>query len=442
MKRNDNDLPRSATTGWINMTGLACAIAALIWLALHRDVNAISAAILMMVSYALPIAALELWVRKAHLRPSSGLRGVAAPRYDINRIATKTIGLCAILGAVAATHAAFRFYPVDSLKPILAAMAILAPALLVVSVAYIAWVDARMIAPRDGYWQIGAWLTGRSRKAEVPGMRTFALGWVIKGFFLPIMFFYLTANLRDVGALHIWFQGDLVTITRRLMLLSIVLELVVVCVGYTLTLRLFDAHIRSTNPLLWGWLVTLACYEPFNHVLSGRILVREIGAPWYETILSYPLLSLPWLALLLLSFGIWVWATCSFGLRWSNLTNRGVVTCGPYRYTKHPDYVSKSIFFWLTAVPFMTDAPASARVAATLSLIVTNIIYFARARAEEVHMSEDPDYVTYALAMNERSVFSPLARLFPVLAYRSPAPTARTQHSLTVEATRNPAAKT
>ncbi|MGB1236017.1 MAG: isoprenylcysteine carboxylmethyltransferase family protein, partial [Planktomarina sp.] len=201
---------------------------------------------------------------------------------------------------------------------------------------------------------------------------------------------------------------------------SIIFELVVVCTGYSLTLRLFDSQIRTVNPLVWGWVVTLACYEPFNHVTFGQIANRYVGEPWYEMIQSYPSVTLPWLLGLLVSYVVWVWATCSFGLRWSNLTNRGVVTCGPYKYLKHPDYFSKSIFFWLTAMPFLADATLTEKIVATIALLTVNGLYYARARAEEVHMSEDPDYVRYALVMNEKSLLRFLGKAFPPLLYRSP----------------------
>ena len=32
-----------------------------------------------------------------------------------------------------------------------------------------------------------------------------------------------------------------------------------------------------------------------------------------------------------------------FSFRFSNLTHRGIITSGPYRFTKHPSYVSKNI---------------------------------------------------------------------------------------------------
>lgn len=147
---------------------------------------------------------------------------------------------------------------------------------------------------------------------------------------------------------------------------------------------------------------------------------RDTGVPWHETIQDYPLLAGPWLALLLLSFGVWVWATASFELHWSNLTTRGVVTCGPYRWMKHPDYMSKVCFFWLTSAPFLADVPVQTQIAATAGMIVVTIIYFGRAKAEELHMSEDPDYGCYTTALNTRGPCAPLYRMLAALAYSAP----------------------
>jgi protein-S-isoprenylcysteine O-methyltransferase Ste14 len=117
--------------------------------------------------------------------------------------------------------------------------------------------------------------------------------------------------------------------------LAIVLELVIVCVGYICTMRLFDSHIRSTNPYLLGWLVTVSVYEPFNIVVIGRILKYRSEHDW-SFWFADNWVAIPWGIALFASFVIWVWATVAFGLRWSNLTHRGIITDGPYRWTKHP----------------------------------------------------------------------------------------------------------
>jgi hypothetical protein len=54
-------------------------------------------------------------------------------------------------------------------------------------------------------------------------------------------------------------------------------------------------------------------------------------------------------------------------------------------------------------------------------MIVVTLIYYGRAKSEELHMSEDPDYVRYAETLNTRGLCAPLYRLVPVLAYRPPA---------------------
>jgi hypothetical protein len=58
-----------------------------------------------------------------------------------------------------------------------------------------------------------------------------------------------------------------------------------------------------------------------------------------------------WLVLLT---GIYAWATVAFGFRFSNLTHRGILTHGPYAWTKHPAYVSKNLFWWCAVLPFLS----------------------------------------------------------------------------------------
>ena len=72
---------------------------------------------------------------------------------------------------------------------------------------------------------------------------------------------------------------------------------------------------------------------------------------------------------------IYVWATVMFGARFSNLTHRGIITSGPYRFTKHPAYAAKNIAWWMIALPFMTDVPMGAMIQNCLMLLGINLIY-------------------------------------------------------------------
>jgi protein-S-isoprenylcysteine O-methyltransferase Ste14 len=93
---------------------------------------------------------------------------------------------------------------------------------------------------------------------------------------------------------------------------------------------------------------------------------------------------------------IYVWATVAFGPRFSNLTHRGIITSGPYRFMKHPAYVSKNIAWWLVAIPGFLASGLAEGLARAGMLAIVSLIYLLRARAEERMLSRDPAYRDYA----------------------------------------------
>ena len=68
-------------------------------------------------------------------------------------------------------------------------------------------------------------------------------------------------------------------------------------------------------------------------------------------------------------------------------------------------------------MPFMAASPLMA-VKLSLLLLLNNVIYYLRARTEERHLSHYPEYVAYALEMNEKSIFRWVAKLMPFLKYK------------------------
>jgi protein-S-isoprenylcysteine O-methyltransferase Ste14 len=120
---------------------------------------------------------------------------------------------------------------------------------------------------------------------------------------------------------------------------------------------------------------------------------------------------------------VFAWTTVAFGARFSNLTNRGIITNGPYRLTKHPAYLVKNVGYWMMAVPFMPRGSPDETLSRCLLLLGLNFIYFMRAKTEEWHLSRDPEYVQYALWMEEHGMLRFLKRV-PVVralaAYRAP----------------------
>ena len=195
-------------------------------------------------------------------------------------------------------------------------------------------------------------------------------------------------------------------------------------VGYFLTMKPLDAHIRTANPYLAGWLAALICYPPFIQMGGTGVLdYLPGGADWGLWFQDHVTLAWFWAAWLVFLTGIYAWATMIYGIRFSNLTYRGVITNGPYRFTRHPAYLSKNLFWWFSTIPFLTttDSPSDA-LRNTVLLAGVSAVYYWRAKTEEKHLlAEDVKYREYHAWMAQNApITRGLARLSRLLRPRGP----------------------
>lgn len=94
-----------------------------------------------------------------------------------------------------------------------------------------------------------------------------------------------------------------------------------------------------------------------------------------------------------------MYASISLGTKCSNLTNRGIVKIGAYKFVRHPAYISKNLVWWLTLAPVLMDNNF-----AFLSMIVWSFIYFMRAITEEKHLLNDKEYQEYCAKVKYRFI--------------------------------------
>jgi hypothetical protein len=163
--------------------------------------------------------------------------------------------------------------------------------------------------------------------------------------------------------------------------------------GYAVQTDLLKNKVKSVEPTYFGWLVAIICYPPFNDLVSKYFT-------WYANDMArYPSVYQTFVlrAEVLVLFAIFVWATVALGAKCSNLTNRGIVSHGPYRYIRHPAYSSKCIGWWLTILPVMS-------IPAFITMSVWSLIYYARAITEERHLMRDPDYQEYCKKVRYRFI--------------------------------------
>jgi len=156
-------------------------------------------------------------------------------------------------------------------------------------------------------------------------------------------------------------------------------------VGYLMESRWLGNKTKSVEPTGFGWAVALSCYPPFNSVLGTYMPFKD--APQLHGWAS-PTVDLWVRGGMVFLFTIYAAATVAFGPRFSNLTNRGIVTRGPYAFIRHPAYVTKCCAWWLEHATHMTIQTA-------LALAALCSVYGWRAWTEERHLSHDPDYRAY-----------------------------------------------
>ena len=235
--------------------------------------------------------------------------------------------------------------------------------------------------------------------------------WGVKAFFLAFMLAIVPPGFAEfIQTPTFGILADPVRLANWLITFMIVIDVAFATVGYILTMRPLDAHIRSANPYAAGWAAALICYPPFILMDAGGPLDYHPGtADWTYWLQGYPVLLALVGALLVLLTGIYAWATVAFGLRFSNLTHRGILTHGPYAWSRHPAYLTKNLFWWVSTIPLLSTGSLADAARATLILAAVSGVYYWRARTEERHLSADPAYQEYSAWMSRNA---PVPRFF------------------------------
>ncbi|MEO0906099.1 MAG: DUF1295 domain-containing protein [Pseudomonadota bacterium] len=401
-----------------------------------------SAALTSMLFTAGPMAVWSVLVDKVHLRPSTGLDWKLARSVEevLPVASVKIIGLWATWAVLGAVYCLGRWYWDGGYLFAMEVLSLAIVPMIVLSVPYVIWLDRYMVDPVDATWHFGALVTGRGgpvdghldgdgavgddghiggRAVDFEQVKKHWRAWAIKGFFGAFMISILPGGFAFVVEAELAaLMGNPVALVGLLVGFLFMIDVHMGTVGYVFTLRPLDAHIRSGNPLLAGWLAALVCYPPFVVGIIGRdalILGYEHSvAGWAHWMAGSPAMLWVWGGWLVLLIAVYAWATVAFGIRFSNLTYRGVLTNGPYRFTRHPAYLTKNLFWWSSVLPFLvTNGSPVDAIRNCVFLLAVNGIYYWRARTEEQHLlGEDPKYREYYDWMEQNGLITaPLARI-------------------------------
>lgn len=408
--------PRSAVSAMVGLSGLAGLLG---WTAVARSFGLAGpySALVALIACAVPMLLWSLLVDRVHRNASTGIDWSRPPRplaetLDIS--IAKLAGLWGIWGVIGSLYCIARWYWDGAYLFAMQVIGVGAIPMLVISVPYVLWLDRRLAEPRDGAWHFGMLLVGRFDAVDRTELHHFFRAWAVKGFFLAFMLAIVPGNWqRAIATDTALIASSPVELALWLIAVMFMIDVTFATVGYILTLKPLDAHIRTANPYAAGWMAALICYPPFILMSPGGPLDYHPGSAgengWVHWLQDYPLVMLVWGAGLVFLTGVYAWATVAFGFRFSNLTHRGILTHGPYAWTKHPAYVSKNLFWFFGTLPFLatTGNPVD-MIRNTVVLGLVAGVYYWRARTEERHLSGDPAYREYAEWMERNG---PIPRL-------------------------------
>jgi len=397
----DDACPPSAVGHGVGLVGLAGLLA---WLVLAKSIGMDGpyAALVSLLACALPMICWSLFVDHVHRRPSTGIdwRSVRAGA-EIREISlTKLAGLFTTWGAIAILYGIGRFYWEGNFTFAMWCFGWGMPVVALAAIPYTLWLDRRLVQPRDGAWHFGAWLTGQDG-VDHEAIHAHLRSWGVKAFFLAFMLAVVPGNYGGFIRTDIASLGDPVALISWLIALMFVIDVAFATVGYVLTLRPLDSHIRSANPFAAAWTAALICYPPLLLMDAGGPLDYHVGTQdWTAWFAGHPVILAGWGAMLVALTAAYAWSTVAFGLRFSNLTHRGILTHGPYAWSRHPAYLAKNLFWWLSTLPILTTGSMVDAVRATALMGVVSGIYYWRARTEERHLGLDPVYRDYSAWMS------------------------------------------
>ena len=229
----------------------------------------------------------------------------------------------------------------------------------------------------------------------VASLLAFMTSMIDNGTYLLNHLISLRTGFLDVFNSHgFWFLFQLI----------VFLDVFFFTIGYLVEMPGLKNKIRSVDPTLLGWGVALACYPPFNGLTSKILGWEPTEFPQFEN----PGVHIAVNLLLLTLLAIYTSASVALNFKASNLTHRGIIASGPYRFIRHPAYICKNLAWWIGSIPaFLLSFETS--LWSTLLVLASaagwTLIYFLRALTEEDHLRKvDDEYDKYCERVRYRFI--------------------------------------
>lgn len=276
--------------------------------------------------------------------------------------------------------------------------------------------EAKAVAAGRALWKLVQSPYRTIATGLAPAERLGLLTVLLKGFFAPLMvlsLFKFTTRMLENGAYLYAHASSIGTDFLQIFnshgfwfLFQVILfvDVFFFTVGYLVEHPALKNEIRSVDATWMGWVVTLVCYPPINGITAFLLGGNVVEFPQFEN----PVVHVGVNACVLLLMGIYASASVALNLKGSNLTHRGIIARGPYRYIRHPAYACKNAAWWLGTIPAFLVAWHQSALDGLLvvgSAAAWSAVYVLRALTEEDHLRRvDGEYAAYCAQVRYRFI--------------------------------------
>lgn len=351
------------------------------------------------------LAAAPIVLRAVVSAPSQ--RNALAPPFSADRLFSKSLAILIGLLVLLSTAVVGASAGIEPTLVFLDDFLFILPVLLVGIPGYVLFSERITSIGEDEFSRFGAKLRG-TQESSWSSHKTLLLSWALKAFFIPLMYgwtYIAFSQLLNLG------RPTSLNWTVWLFNLGLSIDLIVGTAGYIFASKLFRSEIRSVDGTWFGWAACLICYPPLLEYL--RLLTAQVDSHiWTDWVNPSQVTYWVWAAIIVGSWVVYWLATIAFGLRFSNLTYRGLVDIGPYRWSKHPAYLAKNVYWWAHTVPFFGVLSIGDFARNIFGLSVLSLVYYLRAKTEERHLMRFPEYAAYVRHLENNSVRNKLQRIF------------------------------
>jgi len=174
---------------------------------------------------------------------------------------------------------------------------------------------------------------------------------------------------------------------------------VIACLAYTVENRKWGYPFIAIDTSVMAWIACLVCYYPGNRLLDflyrfayqGSHEVPMLVVPGEVWAICVKSAAVAFMAVNLLG-------TVYLGMRYANLSYRGIVNRGPFAFVRHPQYASKIMWFLLELFPFFGNPYY------VLFFFLVALIYIYRVMTEEKFLARFDDYRAYRKKVKWRMI--------------------------------------